>query len=180
MSRRQISIQSKSFATLATIAVVGLYLCLFLLNFLNNNPDVVQAPTSVASSYQHTPPPTPSATMIETSTWKTYSNQKYGFSFMYPPTWKVLAPVKKNGFNVIQVDPGKKFYNINIYISPSQFNAVGGLPFTTETIGGVPALDIQDLLFAIKFDPYYYTFDIGTSLSLKPEFDTLVRSVKFQ
>lgn len=30
---------------------------------------------------------------VDTSTWKTYSNSTYNFSYLYPPTWKVTEDV---------------------------------------------------------------------------------------
>jgi hypothetical protein len=28
--------------------------------------------------------------LVDTSTWKTYANAQYGYSFMYPPTWELI------------------------------------------------------------------------------------------
>ena len=56
---------------------------------------------------------------------------------MYSPDWKIL-PLKKNGFTVLQVDPGAKYYNIKIYVSPKEFYIMDGLPTTAETIDNQP------------------------------------------
>jgi hypothetical protein len=43
-------------------------------------------PTKISAS---TPTPTPKD---ETKNWKIYTNNKYGFTFKYPPSWKVGGP----------------------------------------------------------------------------------------
>ena len=177
MSR--ISIQSKSFIILFLIALFGTIFCLNLsLNLLGpvasytvtyRQARAVARPAPV----EQTSPP------VDTTGWKTYTNSKYGFSFLYNPAWKVIAPTMKAGYDVFQVDPGKKFYNIKIYVSTLGYYIMGGLPLQSDSIGGQPAVEIEQLLYGVKDGNYYYTFDIGLSTSLKPDFDALVHSVQF-
>jgi hypothetical protein len=54
-----------------------------------------------------------------------------------------------------------------------------GLPYNTETIGGEQAYDVVNSLFGIKFNNTYYTFDVGQSFKLLPQFDALVHTVNF-
>jgi hypothetical protein len=54
-----------------------------------------------------------------------------------------------------------------------------GLPTTTETIGGQTALNANNALYGLQANNLYYTFDIGLSMSLLPDFNALVHSVKF-
>jgi len=115
----------------------------------------------------------------DTTGWPTYTDKESGLSFQYKPGWKVLAPIKKAGFRIIQIDPGKKYYNIKIYISPEQFYIMDGLPATGETIGGAPALNVNNALYGIRANNLYYTFDVGLSMSLLPDFNGLVHSATF-
>ena len=90
-----------------------------------------------------------------------------------------MPAVNKNGFTILQVDPGPRFYNIKIYISPKEFYIMDGVPAKTETIGGQTALNADNALYGIEANNIYYTFDVGLSMSLVPDFDALVHSVKF-
>ena len=56
---------------------------------------------------------------------------------------------------------------------------MGGLPLQSDTIGGQPATEVSNLLYGVQYGNYYYTFDVGLSTSLKPDFDALVHSVTF-
>ena len=176
------SLQTKSFIILLSLAIVGSYLCTMLW------PDLA---SFAYKTYNYNASPTvqdvgnqvmedPAVPTVDTSSWKEYSNTDYGFSFKYKPDWKVLNITAKKDFQVLEIDPGAKFYNIKIYISPKEFYVMEGLPTKTETIDGKETLNVSNLLYGIKTDKYYYTFDIGYSLSLTPDFVALVHSVKFQ
>jgi len=119
------------------------------------------------------------AATVDTSTWKTYTDKTSKLNFKYPSTWKVLAPTTKNGYTVIQVDPGTKYYNIKIYVSSRDYYIMGGLPTKPVSIGSYQGIDVSDLLYGVVAHDLYYTFDIGQSLSLKDKFNALVRSVSF-
>lgn len=176
----KLSPQTKSFIVLIIIALVGSYVCLWLWGQYNlkNRPSagdkviIYDNEAQENNNQEQTP-------AVDTSTWPTYSDKKYNLSFKHKPDWKVLPITQEKGFDVIQVDPGKKFYNIKIYVSPKEFFAMDSLPTTGEVIAGQPALNVKDLLFGIKNGSDYFTFDIGLSLSLKPDFAAMVRSVQF-
>jgi hypothetical protein len=178
----KISPQTKTFIALLCFAVVGAYVCLMLwsnsVGNISNKPGdntntVTKNNSSAAVASAATVPP------VDTSGWKSYSNKQEQLSFLYKPDWKVLPAVKKGGFTVLQVDPGTRYYNIKIYISPKEFYVLDGLPATTETIGGQTALNIGNALYGITANNLYYTFDVGMSMSLVPDFNALVHSVKF-
>ncbi len=122
----------------------------------------------------------PEVLSVNTSNWKTYANKEYGFSFKYRPDWKVLSPVKKNGFAVFQVDPGSQYYNFKIYANPEEFYIMDGLPAKAETIGGASALNVKNALFGIRSKNMRLTFDVGWSMQLLSEFNALVHSVEFE
>ena len=89
----------------------------------------------------------------------------------------MAAPAKKSGdFYVLQVDPGKKYYNIKIYISSKDYLGLSGVPITEENIGGVKAISLNNCVYGIKAGGYYYTFDIGYSMTLRPTFVALTRT----
>ena len=175
---------------MSVIAIVGVYLAFIIYNFIQVGPSSAQTdgydiihyslgktPQNVGQTVA-TPTPTPTP-IVDTSKWKTYTDKKYNFSFQYDPSWKVIAPKTTNGFYVVQVDPGTKYYNIKVSVSPTGFFAMDGLQTTPETINGYMVQDDNGLLYGIKNNNTFYTFDIGWSLSLKPEFDALVHTVQF-
>jgi len=180
----KLSPQTKTFIALFCVAVFGTYACLILWSNLvghtsnsstsgNTNTAATHASAQVLSALAPVPP-------VDTTGWKTYSDTQEQLSFLYKPDWKVLPAVVKNGFTVLQVDPGLKYYNIKIYISPTEFYIMDGVPTKTETIGGQTALNAGNALYGIKANNLFYTFDVGLSMSLVPDFNALVHSVKFQ
>ncbi|MCL5970263.1 MAG: hypothetical protein M1450_02040 [Patescibacteria group bacterium] len=58
-----------------------------------------------------TPSPTPTQKIDETSSWKTYTNEKYGFSFKYPSGFNFEK--QDNKLNIITVYFKHKNYNAN-------------------------------------------------------------------
>jgi|GEM_PF-1686484 len=182
----KISPQTKSFIILFTLAVVGTYICIILYRNQNSNlrttaysilpGGYTPSPADKTESIAVADAPVPK---IDISSWSEYTNKDYGFSFKYKPEWKIAAGKKVGEFSVIEVDPGAKYYNFKIYISTQEFYIMNGLPLKHEIIGGVTADNASDLLFGIKKEPYFLTFDLGYSLSLKPEFNAMVKSVSF-
>ncbi len=178
---KKISPQSKSFIILVFIAVIGSFLCLRLwADLLDDQVVIVHAtkPKTTQNKRVEITPVQPQ--IVNTSTWKTYTNKDLSLSFLYKPDWKILPIKTKAGFTVIQIDPGAKFFNIKIYISPKEFYLMDGLPTKTENIAGQEAYNVNNQLYGIKAHSLFYTFDIGQSLSLTPDFDALVNSVEFQ
>ena len=190
---RKISPQSKSFIVLFSVAVVGTIACAGLARYLTiryqgdgytlypfppkylTNKNAGQHPTSTPLSR----PSEPVVPAVDTSGWKIYTASKYNFQFRYDPSWSVKTGGKKDGYDILEVDPGKKYYNFKIYVSPTDYYVVDGLPATDQTIGGKQAKNIQSMLYAIQDDNLRLTFDLGMSLSLRPQFKAMVESLKF-
>jgi hypothetical protein len=179
--------QTKSFIILAIVAILGTFLAVFIdrelalnsLSYRSKNFVNVNSGQQNNLAGQQTQIPKQSA--IDTSDWNEYTDDKFNFSFNFPPDWKVLAPAKKKGdFYVLEIDPGKKFYNILVYISSKDYYALSGVPIITEAINGITAINLNNVVYGIQANDYYYTFDIGSSLSLQPMFQALVHTVKFE
>lgn len=180
------SIQTKSFIALLLFATIGTYICIVLWGSeiyqkVGKN-QAVYNPANYRVSNKPTQVSQAQATAIEaidTSTWSDYTNTDFGLNFKYKPDWKILKPVTKNGFTVIQLDPGSKYFNIKIYVSENSFYIMDGLPTQEETINGFKALNVNNALYGLNVNNLFFTFDVGLSMSLVPEFNALVRSVKF-
>ncbi len=181
---KPVSSQSKSFIVLFCVAVLGTYLAMLYsdktdkreleqLNALNNmrQPDVKAAEKPTKQVPEVT---------VDTANWKQYQDPKYNFSFKINPAWKVSAKQQKDGTYVLEVDPGAKYYNMKVYITSTGFFALEGLPTQETTIANQPAVAVQDLLYGVKRDNTYFTFDLGSSLSLRPQFKAMVHSLQFE
>jgi hypothetical protein len=180
--------QTKSFLILFGIAVVGVYLSFMLSNNLTggnpgNNYSAVyynQTTSKLAGTAMASAAGLPPFKTIDTSNWKTYTEAEHGLSFKYDPAWTVLpGKTDKDGYFVLQIDPGLKFYNIKIYISKTSFFAMDGLPAVTQIIANETAINVSNLLYGIHRGAYYYTFDNGLSTNMIDGFNALVRTVKF-
>lgn len=184
---KNISPQSKSFTVLFALAITGTYLSVII----SNNSGLKQ--NSYGTGYSEinyneragssSPAPdagVPDKMTEDTSGWKTYASQDLKLSFKYSPAWEIKKAEKKGDFQIIDVDPGKKFYNIKIYVSPKGYFSIAGLPTVSEQIAGTQAFNSKNMLYGLEFRGLYYTFDIGYSLSLKPDFMAMVHSVKFE
>ena len=185
------SLQTKSFVVLILIALCGGFFALWLTGYMNDSEQKAKeyaetengGKTQVTKTESQKPaePAVLAKEIADTSNWKEYSDSKYGLSFKYNPDWKIKPWTKnKEGYDVLEIDPGRKYYNIKIYASNSSFYVMDGLPTQGTVVGGVQALVVSDLLYGVKKGATYLTFDLGLSLSLKPQFNGLIDSVKFQ
>lgn len=183
--------QTKSFIILFVIAFLGAYVCLVMAKFINFPGGLEAIERLKLAQYQKldsqpannlnlakTILPTDSATTVDTTGWKTYTDPTYSFSLNYPPQWQIKKPSKQDGFYVLTIDPGAKYFNVKIYVSPKGYFAMDNLPFTTITLAGEQAIDVEGSLYGLKHDGNYYTFDQGISQSIKPEFEAMVKSLK--
>lgn len=175
--------QTKSFVIIIAVIFIGTGISFWLLGKLGNDLGVSKQKKDVQTSE------TKSRTVneakaqepeIDTSSWKEYKDNKYGMSFKYDPDWNI-KPWKKSseGFDVLEIDPGAKYYNIKIYANPYNFYVMDGLKAEETTVGGAKALNVSDMLYGVLAEKARFTFDVGVSLSLKPKFNALVKSVIF-
>lgn len=186
---KKTSPQTKSFIILFFIAAAGTVFCIYLAGHfaaINDrgykNPSLNSYTTTIydtKSGKNSVALPDDSTEAVDTSNWPTYTDSKYNFSFKYPLDWKLVEPVTKQGYYVVALDPGAKYYNVKIYVNPSSYFAMDNLPSRTLTIGGQPAVDVEGVLYGIKYGENYFTFDEGLSTSIKPQFEALVKSVQF-
>ncbi len=178
---QKIPAQTKSFIILFAIALVGTYASVKLSHKSFSGDDsgysVIKYPPENAGQPEE---PDQVETIVDTSNWKDYSNSTYGIKFKIAPAWSVKSSPDQYGYKTLTVDPGAKYNNFVIYISDGGYFALDGLPSSTETIAGSSAINIKDMLFGVQNGKYYYTFDIGAALDLKPQFDAMVHSISFQ
>ncbi|PIR96056.1 MAG: hypothetical protein COT92_03215 [Candidatus Doudnabacteria bacterium CG10_big_fil_rev_8_21_14_0_10_42_18] len=176
----RISAQTKSFVILVVIAVVGTYLSARLYNEMkeeNGNQKIIYKQGQ--KQEQNIIKKVEASAKVDISQWPLYQNKVYNFSFKYNPNWKVLSTKAFDNYDLIEIDPGPRFYNIKIYISKDGYAAMNGLPTEPVLVNGVLAQNVSELLYGFDQDGYYYTFDNGLSVSLADDFNALVSTVIF-
>src|SRR3989344_170543 len=176
---QKISKHSKSFVWLFGTAFLGTVLALLVMRnfeypsyFANNDEGGYQTVTySPKAKGAADSEPT---VIVDTSDWLQYSNLKYGLNFKYSPQWRIRSVENKDGYYVIEIDPGARYDNFRIYISQDDYFALSGVPTTQTEVGGKKAISLEGAILGIKDNATYYTFDMGASLSLKPYFKALI------
>lgn len=177
---KNINIQTKSFIVLFCIAVVGTLIGVIYNSIPSDISINSKNDYKVISHFSSEANNTSSKLeTVDTSSWTEYNDSTYHIKFSLNPKWKIKSATKKYGFTVIPIDPGKKYADFNIYISPDKFFAVEGFPSEQINLAGTQAINIEDMVFALKHNGIYFTFDMGSSLSLKPQFNALVKSLAF-
>ena len=177
--KKKFNNHSKSFAALFSIALFGAVFA--VLSAQRLGMEKKSSPAYEVIDY-----PQPAAedsaplSSVDTSAWKTYTNEKYGLSFKYDPAWKIRSISNKDGYYIIEVDPGTRYDNFRIYISQDDYFALSGVPTEQGEVGGKKALSLQGSVLGVKDNATYFTFDMGSSLSLKPYFESLIQTVEFE
>ncbi|MBI3231665.1 MAG: hypothetical protein HYZ51_01125 [Candidatus Doudnabacteria bacterium] len=181
--KNKISIHSKSFAVLFAIAFLGAIFTHLTSRQIRRPPNpandqdyqtVAYAPKAQANSAAEP------ETIIDTADWPKYTNKKYGLTFKHDAKWKVRSIKSKDGFYIIEVDPGARYDNFRVYISKDDYFALSGVPAEKTKIAGKEAWDLEGQVLGIKDDHTYFTFDMGSSLSLKPYFQAMLKTISFE
>lgn len=180
--------QTKSFLTLILIAFISVMTAYYLSGYAsrkNTDPLYIEG-SSGNYKPNHNNPKNVTDSLddektIDTSTWKTFKDKRFDFTFKYPSDWniKTLKEDAPDGMYIIQLDTGKDLSAVRIYVSDKHFFAMDGLPTVKTTIAGQKALNVADMLIGIQKNSKYYTFDLGGNTKAQPEFKTLVSQVDF-
>ncbi len=180
------SAQTKSFIVLCALAACLLGVS-FALNLALEYADLSQplpyrsltVNRSEAVPGNYPPPQGAGAPAAATDDWKRGDIPQLKLAVLLPPNWKILSAKKLGAFTVVELDPGKQFYNVKIYAGPEPMGT-GGLKLVDTKIDGSPAAKTADgLLYTVLHGGTYYTFDLGASLSLLPQFTAIVNSATF-
>lgn len=176
----KISTQSKSFAVLFGIAFFGAIFALLASWRIQKPANPAKNPNYETLTYASKAQASEPEIIVDTSQWPEYRNSTYGLKFKHDPKWKVGSVKKKEGYLVIEIDPGPRFDNFKVYISSDDYFALSGVPTKKTQIGGKEAWDLDGQVLGIKDNATYFTFDMGASLSLKPYFQAMVKTVNFE
>ncbi len=177
------SIQNKSFFILFLILLLGSLTALFLSQTEtgrknpyeqkkqneSENIKIVRA-QEVSGEIENVP---------DTSDWKLYTNKSLGLNFKIHPSWQVKSSGEKNGYFAYTISDEVLNSEFIFYVSLKDFYVMDGLPAEEAVLGGKPAKNVSGLLYGVKNGKFYFTFDIGQAISMKPEFTAMVRSINF-
>ncbi len=169
-----------TFLVLIAVAAAATYGALLLttqLSGVNTDVALVTPPPPPKSSEVQTS--TPTAVNLDTSTWKDYIDRTYFLSFKYPPTWQVETFPQRAGYYIIVLKPDKALDHVRIYVSPTNYFALTGLPTKKTTLAGAAGVSVNDMLIGVKYAAQYYTFDMGTDTKLQPQFQKILATVAF-
>lgn len=181
---RHIPRSSRIFIGLVIITFALTYIALSLSSYkadfiLQNTQSQTQTNHDNLQISKQTQPETPHR-LLDTTDWKSYIDKNYPISFLYPKTWKISSSINKLGFYDIYLNPGAKFFDIHIYISPKSYAGLEGLPQTPTKVGQQTGFSVSPNLIGIKVGESYYTFDGSMNSTHTDEFNTLLSTVKFE
>ncbi len=168
-----------TFLVLVAVAAAATYGALLLTTQMSDVDSDIAYETPVPPKTEDKQPTTPPVANLDTSTWKDYIDRTYFLSFKYPPTWQVETFPQRAGFYIIVLKPDQSSDHVRIYISPSNYFALTGLPTKKDTVAGATALNVNDMLVGVKYAAQFYTFDMGTDTQLQPQFQRILATVAF-
>jgi hypothetical protein len=170
-----------TFLVLVAVAAAATYGALLLTSQMSEvNTEVALLEPVPQKVINNTNQQTPAqAVNLDTSTWKNYVDRTYFLSFKYPPTWEVETFPDRAGYYIIVLKPDTASDHVRIYVSPSTYFALTGLPAKKDTLAGAAALNVNDMLVGVKYAAQYYTFDMGMDTRVQPQFQKILTTVAF-
>lgn len=169
-----------TFVILVTVAALAAYGALVMTSQTHKPEDeLIGLQHQIADMRESVKEPSKPVESIDTTDWKTYTDREYFLSFKYPPNWQVQTYPDKAGYYIIVLKPNVKADNIRIYVSPTSYFAMTGLPTKKDTLAGINAINVNNMLYGVQYAAQYYTFDQGVDTKLALEFQTILSTVAF-
>lgn len=116
---------------------------------------------------------------IDTSNWKSYVDREHFLSFKYPTNWQLQTYDQQAGYYIIVLRPNTNDDHIRFYVSPDSYFGLTGLPSQKDTLAGVSAVNVNNMLYGVHYAAQYYTFDAGHNSRLLPQFHAILGTVAF-
>ncbi len=175
-----LSTQNKSFFLLLFLVVGSLYTALILTREINpvignTSGDIKQGRPGV--------PTVKADAVVDTSDWKNYEDPTYPISFNYPPDWTITtykSPQQAIGYIIILKSNFPEADNVRIYINNKGYVAFDGLKTEKTTINGIAMTSVNDMLYGMRQNGNFVTFDLGTTVELLPYFKALLSTVEIE
>ena len=173
-----LSTQNKSFFLLLFLTVGSLYTALILTREIN--PLIGQIP-GAAKKDNNGVPQVKADAVVNIADWKTYTDTTYPLSFKYPADWTITtykSPQQAIGYIIILEPVFPNADHIRIYINNKGYVAIDGLKTTKTAINEIPAVTVNDMLYGIRQNGNFITFDLGVTMELLPYFKALLSTVE--
>lgn len=165
--------------TFVALVIAILLLILFALWLITQ--DRIEAPhVSLQPNQAQAPEETFSVPAVDTSTWVDYQDPNFPLLIKVPEDWSITNRTIA-GLYTLVLAPEARDASFRIFISENGLIGMSGLPSTDIiTASNHNAIVVDNNIYGIKADDYYYTFDGTLSNDYIEEFFTIVNNVKFE
>lgn len=140
-------------------------------------PETTGTLAEILDDNQSVPVALPKSALVDTTEWEEFTDPSHYLSFKHPSDWTVRTYPDREGYYIIAIRPDEGSDNIRVYIGPQGYFATDGLSYQFDTISGVRARNINNMIYGVKYAAQYYTFSLGNDLELLPEFNTIIKTV---
>lgn len=169
------STPTKSFILLVGVVFLSALLALILYDWqndnLNRNDNINQQENTQTTNND----------LVSTYGWKTYTDINFPLQIQLPEDWTIKTNQNIANIYTITLQPEEPVGNLRIFISEKGFAGIKGLASTDFTTKyGYSGLKIEDGIYAIKNNEYYYTFDGTLNPEIKDTFYTIINNLKFE
>lgn len=150
------------------VITAGSVLSVFVLSSVYSNKSQPGEPTTAYSS-------------ASASDWQLYKDPSSPLSFKLKESWTVkrYMDTLESGLYEIEIQRRGSTEGIKIFISRQGYYGIDNLPLNDTTIGGLPAVSVENQIYGIQKDENYYTIDLGQSSDKDSDLELFIKQISF-